>query len=141
MSQPRLDHWQYWGCTWSVSLSSSQYLTSSLYFSPFQLLALAEIVISSLKIDSGSYGEIKAGFEMPGECNTTDNNNTWWCKVIRNDDNSEYHQPQLTTKYSWIFLQWRGTHLSLKYVSASSCWSPPSLDSSESLTVRRSDEI
>ena len=68
-------------------------LTSILYLSPFQLLALAEIVISSLKIDNGSYGQIKDGFEMPGECNTTDNNNTWWCKVIRNDDNSEYQQP------------------------------------------------
>jgi len=55
----------------------------------YLLLALAEIVISSLKIDSGTYGEIKAGFEMPGECNNTDNNNTWWCKVIRNDDNME----------------------------------------------------
>ena len=73
----------------SVIISVSDY-TSSLYFSPFQLLALAEIVISSLKIDNGSYGQIKDGFEMPGECNTTDNNNTWWCKVIRNDDKSEY---------------------------------------------------
>ena len=54
-----------------------------------QLLALAEIVFSSLQIDSGSYGKIRDGFEMPAECNSTDNNNTWWCKIIRNDDNSE----------------------------------------------------
>ena len=54
-----------------------------------QLLAIAEIVLSSLKIDSGSYGQIKEGFEMPTECLEADNNKTWWCKVIKNDDNSQ----------------------------------------------------
>ena len=85
---PKQDHSQYWDCTWSVNLSISQHLSPAFLF---QLLALAEIVFSSLKIDSGSYGQIKDGFEMPVECNNTDNNNTWWCKIIRNDDNSEYH--------------------------------------------------
>jgi len=53
------------------------------------LLAIAEIVLSSLQIDSGNYGQIKEGFEMPVECNEADNNKTWWCKVIKNEDNIE----------------------------------------------------
>ena len=55
-----------------------------------QLLAIAEIVLSSLKIDGGKYGQIKEGFEMPGECLEADNNQTWWCKIIKNEDNSQY---------------------------------------------------
>jgi len=55
----------------------------------YMLLAIAEIVFSSLKIDSGKYGQIKEGFEMPEECLEADNNQTWWCKIIKNEDNIE----------------------------------------------------
>ena len=63
-----------------------------------QLLAIAEIVFSSLKIDSGKYGQIKEGFEMPEECLEADNNQTWWCKIIKNEDNSEYSAVVTGTK-------------------------------------------
>ena len=61
------------------------------YSTLLQLLAIAEIVLSSLKIDSGNYGQIQEGFEMPSECIDVDNNQTWWCTVINNHHNSQCH--------------------------------------------------
>ena len=46
-------------------------------------------VLCSLKIDSGDYGKMQEENGLPEECISGDNNGTWWCKIIKNDDNSE----------------------------------------------------
>jgi len=53
------------------------------------LLAIGEVVLSSLKIDSGTYGQMQETFEMPVECTEGSNNDTWWCKVIKDEDDIE----------------------------------------------------
>jgi len=54
------------------------------------LLAIAGIVISSIKISNDNFGEIQKQFDMPEECTTTgDKKDTWWCKIITNEDNFE----------------------------------------------------
>ena len=54
-----------------------------------QIVAIAQVVLCSLKIDSGEYGKMQAENGLPEECLSADNNGTWWCKIIKNDDNSE----------------------------------------------------
>jgi len=54
------------------------------------ILAIGEVVLSALKIDGGQYGQVQEQFGLPEECTSEDNNGTWWCKIIKDDDNIEY---------------------------------------------------
>ena len=73
-----------------------------------QIIAIGEIVLSSLKIDNGEYGKVSVGVRaghvsrvtchvaqvqaemgLPVECTSGDNNGTWWCAVINNEDSCE----------------------------------------------------
>ena len=54
-----------------------------------QIIAIGQVVLCSLKIDSGEYGKMQEENGLPEECLSADNNGTWWCKIIKNDDNSE----------------------------------------------------
>ena len=72
-----------------------------------QIIAIGQIVLSALKIDNGDYGQvgghnhcldqetilyvsqIAADMGVPEECTTGDNNGTWWCKMITDEDKSE----------------------------------------------------
>jgi len=53
------------------------------------IIAIGQIVLSALKIDNGDYGQIAADMGVPEECTTGDNNGTWWCKMITDEDKSE----------------------------------------------------
>ena len=55
-----------------------------------QIIAIGQVVLCSLKIDSGEYGKMQEENGLPEECLSADNNGTWWCKIIKNDDNSEW---------------------------------------------------
>ena len=78
---------------WSVDESHST--THSLYYTfkslfTLQITAIGQVVLCSLKIDSGEYGKMQEENGLPEECLSADNNGTWWCKIIKNDDNSEW---------------------------------------------------
>lgn len=55
----------------------------------YTIIAIGEIVLSSLKIDNGEYGKVQAEMGLPVECTSGDNNGTWWCAVINNEDSFE----------------------------------------------------
>jgi len=52
------------------------------------LLAIAEIVFTSMKIDENNFDDFERFFDIPEECNG-DKNGTWWCKAIKNEDGYE----------------------------------------------------
>jgi len=64
--------------------------TGSLAILAFYIIvAIGQVVLCSLKIDSGDYGKMQEENGLPEECLSGDNNGTWWCKIIKNDDNIE----------------------------------------------------
>lgn len=55
----------------------------------YVIIAIGQIVLSALKIDNGDYGQISSDMGVPEECTLGDNNGTWWCKIIKDEDNME----------------------------------------------------
>jgi len=54
------------------------------------LLAIGGIIIGSVKISNDDFGELQKQIDIPEECSATgDKKDTWWCKIITNQDNFE----------------------------------------------------
>ena len=73
-------------------------------------MAIGGIVIGSVKISNDDFGELQVSFDqinpwimrfanifqkqidIPDECSATgDKKDTWWCKIITNEDNCKQH--------------------------------------------------
>ena len=72
-----------------IAIGTSRAASSQLKNLYAQIVAIGQVVLCSLKIDSGDYGKMQAENGLPEECLSGDNNGTWWCKIIKNDDNGE----------------------------------------------------
>jgi len=71
------------GC---MSTKSGTLAILGLYF----LVAISGIVFSSVKISNDDFGEIQKQIDIPEECSVTgEKNDSWWCKIITNEDNFE----------------------------------------------------